>query len=192
MENTLLVRVEASYSLNFLIYIQNIFLNQSNGNKERKFPYIPTRCEFRKDFDIRFRALWDKISNQISEHPINDVKNFKEGKNLFYHGLFVDNDATLGAFNEIYQSFKVWWESFAGHFSVEKSIDENVQQIYKELANLLIDKGIKSKKELNISLIYDECLLVDLKPTSYFAVLSISDCFVNYKELITKLQLCIN
>ncbi|MEO4055628.1 hypothetical protein [Solibacillus sp. CAU 1738] len=191
MENTLLMRTEASHSLNFLVYIQNIFLNRSQSRDELKFPYIPTRCEFRKDFDMRYRELWDEVSKRISEHPINDIKIFAEEKNLFYKGLFVENDDTLNEFNEIYNSFKVWWGSFAGRFSVERSIDEKGQEIYAELASLLLEKGIKPQKELNISLIYDECVLVDLEPSSYFAVLSIRDCFVNYKELIPKLQLCI-
>lgn len=189
MKNTLLMRTGASYSLNFLVYIQNIFLNQSQKSDELKFPYTRTKCEFRKDFEMRYRELWDELSKRISEHPINDLKIFSEEKSLFYQGLFVENDDTLNEFNEIYQSFKVWWDSFAGRFLVERSIDEYSHKMYVELSNLLIEKGIKPKKELDISLIYDECLLVDLKPSSYFAVLSIRDCFVNYKELISKLQL---
>lgn len=61
MENTLLMRTEASYSLNFLIYLQNIFLNQNNSRDELKFPYISisTKCEFQKDIHIRYRDLWD-------------------------------------------------------------------------------------------------------------------------------------
>jgi hypothetical protein len=55
---------------------------------------------------------------------------------------------------------------------------------------LLIKKGIKPQKELNIILIYDDCLLIDLEQTPYFAVLSIKD-FVKSKELIAKLQLII-
>lgn len=157
MENTLLMRTEASHSLNFLVYIQNIFLNRSQSRGELKFPYISTKCEFQKDFDIRYRELWDEVSKRISEHPINDLKIFTEDKSLFYQGLFAENDDTLNEFNEIYQSFKVWRGSFAGRFSVERSIDEKGQEIYVELANLLIEKGIKPQKELNISLIYDEC-----------------------------------
>lgn len=191
MENTLLMRTEASYSLNFLVYIQNIFLNQNQSRDELKFPYIPTKCEFRKEFDVCYRELWDEVSKRISEHPINDLKIFTEEKNLFYQGLFAKNDDTLNEFNEIYQSFKVWWGSFAGRFSVERSINEYGQKIYTELANSLTEKRNGPQKELNISLIYDECLLVDLEPSSYFAVLSIKDCIVNYKELIPKLQLSI-
>ncbi|MGV2447099.1 UNVERIFIED_CONTAM: hypothetical protein FO527_23820 [Bacillus sp. ATCC 13368] len=189
MKNTLLMRTGASYSLNFLVFIQNIFLNQSQKSDELKFPYTRTKCEFREDFEMRYRELWDELSKRISEHPINDLKIFTEEKNLFYQGLFVENDDTLNEFNEIYQSFKVWWDSLAGRFLVERSIDGYSHKIYVELSNLLIEKGIKPKKELDISLIYDECLLVDLEPSSYFAVLSIRDCFVNYKKLISRLQL---
>lgn len=191
MKNTLLMRTGASYSLNFLVYIQNIFLNRSQESDELKFPYIRTKCEFRKDFEMRYKELWDELTKRISEHPINDLKIFTEEKNLFYQDLFVENDDTLNEFNEIYQSFKIWWDSFAGRFLVERSIDEYRHKIYVELSNLLIEKGIKPQKELDISLIYDECLLVDLEPSSYFAVLSIRDCFVNNKELIPKLQLSI-
>jgi len=155
MKNTLLMRTGASYSLNFLVYIQNIFLNQSQGSDELKFPYTRTKCEFQKDFEMHYRELWDELSKRITEHPINDQKIFTEEKNLFYQGLFVENDDTLNEFNEIYQSFKVWWNSFAGSFSVERSIDEYSHEIYVELSNLLIEKRIKPKKELEISLIYD-------------------------------------
>jgi L-rhamnose mutarotase len=113
VENTLLMRTEPTHSLNFLVYIQNIFLNRSQKD-ELKFPYIPTNCEFQKDFDMCFRALWDEVTKRISEHPKNDVKIFIEEKNLFYQALFVENGDNLKEFNKIYQSFKVWWDSFAG------------------------------------------------------------------------------
>ena len=192
METTLIIRTEASYSLNFLVYIQNIFLNRSQNRNELKFPYIPTKFEFRKDFEMRYRKLWGEVAKRISEHPKNDLIIFTKEKNLFYQGLFAESDDTLNEFNEIYQSFKVWWDSFAGRFSVERSIDENEQNIYAKLTNLLIEKEIKLQKEFHISLIYDECLLVDLEPSSYFATFSIRDYFMNYKELIHKLLLSIN
>lgn len=116
MENTLLLRTEAPYSLNFLVYILNIFLNRSQTRDELKFPYIPSKSEFREDFEIRYRELWNEVSKRISEHPINDLKIFTDEKNLFYQGLFVENDDTLNEYNEIYQSFKVWWGSLLGNF----------------------------------------------------------------------------
>lgn len=43
MENSLLMKIDASFALNFLIYIQNIFLNQSRKEGEVTFPYLPLR-----------------------------------------------------------------------------------------------------------------------------------------------------
>jgi L-rhamnose mutarotase len=192
MENTLLIRTEASYSLNFLIYLQNIYLNQTQSSDQLKYPYILTKCEFRKDFEKSFKELWDLVSQRISEHPMHDQTIFFEEKLLFYKSLFVEHDDCLHKFTTIYLSYKVWWGSFAGRFAIETSFDAHGQDIYTELNNLLLEKRRKPQKELNISLIYDACILLDIEPASYFAVLPIRDWFVHYKELSTKLLLSID
>ena len=188
MKNTLLMVTEASYSLNFLVYIQNIFLNQGQTRDDLKFPYIPIKYGFREDFEMQYRELWDEISKRLSEHRLDDLNIFTEEKYLFYQSLFVEKNDALEEFNELYKSFKVWWRSFTGQFSVERSVDEKGQEIYAELSSFLLEKKVKPQKELNISIIYDECLLADLKPTPYFAILSVNDCILNYKEIIQKLK----
>jgi len=187
MGNSLQMRTEATYSLNFLVYIQNIFLNQTQSKEEFKFPYIPFKYIFQEDFELCYKKLWDEVSQRISEHPMNDIKIFNEEKDLFYQSLFKPSNDNLKDYNEIYQSYKIWWDSFAGRFSVERSIDEVAQKLYMELANSLIQNEIEPQKELNISLIYDECLFVNLDAPSYFAVLSTKDLFVKYKETVLKL-----
>lgn len=82
----------------------------------------------------------------------------------------------------------MWWDSFAGRFSVERAIDEKSEKLYVELANSLIQRGIAPQKELNISLLYDDFPLGNSEVSSYFAVVSIKDFFVRYKELLAKLQ----
>ncbi|MGE8081478.1 hypothetical protein [Peribacillus loiseleuriae] len=191
MENSLLIRTEAPYTLNFLIYTQNIYLNQNRNEEELRFPYYPSKVAFKEEFDLDYKNIWDKVSQRISDHHSNDVKIFYEEKDLFYQSLFVNNSDSLKEFNEIYKSFKVWWGSFAGHFAVERSIDEKGEKLYVELASSLTQKGIEPQKELSISLVYDECLLVNLEVSSYFAILSIKDFFVKYNELVHKLQKCI-
>lgn len=191
MENSLLMRTEAPYALNFLIYIQNIYLNQNRNEEELRFPYYPSKVAFKEEFDLDYKNLWDKVSQRISDHHSNGVKIFYEEKDLFYQSLFVNNSNSLKEFNEIYKSFKVWWDSFAGHIAVERSIDEKGDKLYAELANSLTQKGIEPQKELSISLVYDECLLVNLEGSSYFAVLSIKDFFARYNELVSELQKCI-
>ena len=187
MEYSLQMRTEATYSLNFLVYLQNIFLNQNQSKEEFKFPYIPIKYIFQEDFEFCFKKLWDEVSLRISEHPMNDIKIFNEEKDLFYQRLFKESDDNLTGYTEIYQSYKIWWDSFAGRFSVERSIDDVGQKLYMELANSLVQKEIAPQKELNISLIYDEFLLANLDVSSYYAVLSTKDFFVNYKEMVPKL-----
>lgn len=188
MKNSLVMRTEATYSLNFLVYIQNIFLNQSKGKEEFKFPYTSTKYIFQEEFELRFKKLWDEVLKRISEHPINDMKIFKDEKGLFYQRLFVEGDENLKNYTEMYQSFKIWWDSFAGRFSVERSIDEKGQKLYVELANSLKQRGVELQKDLSISLIYDESSLSDLGGSPYFAVIPIKDFFIKYKELLSKLQ----
>lgn len=43
------------------------------------------------------------------------------------------------------------------------------------------------KKELSICLVYDECLLVDIEVTSYFAVIPIKNFYVNDKDVVYNL-----
>jgi len=187
MGNLFQMRTEATYSLNFLVYLQNIYLNQNQSKEMFKFPYIPIKYIFKEEFEFCFKKLWNEVSQRISEHPMNDIKIFNEEKELFYQRLFKENDDNLRDYTEIYQSYKIWWDSFAGRFSVESSIDDKGQKLYMELKNSLIQKEIEPQKELNISLIYDECQIVNLDVSSYFAVLSTKDFFVKYKEMVPKL-----
>ena len=138
MGNSLQMRTEATYSLNFLVYIQNIFLNQTQSKEEFKFPYIPIKYIFQVDFELCYKKIWDEVSQRISEHPMNDIKIFNEEKDLFYQSLFKPSNDNLKDYHEIYKSYKIWWDSFSGRFSVEKSIDEVAQKLYTELANSLI------------------------------------------------------
>lgn len=192
MKNSLEIGTDTSFALNFLIYIQNIYLNQDQNEEKLRFPYLPITVVFKDDFEIKFKELWNEIFQRIAEDNKNGVIPFYEDKDLYYEKLFVINENSSKAFNQIYKTFNVWWHSFAGHISVEKSVDEMGQQLYTELANLLIQKGVKPQRRLNISLIYDDCLLADSQITSYFSVIPIRDFFAKYKELVSKLEACID
>jgi len=56
------------------------------------------------------------------------------------------------------------------------------------LAISLMKSEIEPQKTLNISLVYEECLLAKTGVSSYFAVLAIRDFIVDYKKLVPKLQ----
>ncbi|MDA7027522.1 hypothetical protein PJ311_13095 [Bacillus sp. CLL-7-23] len=55
MENSFVMVTDAPVSLNFLIYIQNIFLNQKR--QELRFPYLSTRIVFKEDFELKYKEL---------------------------------------------------------------------------------------------------------------------------------------
>ncbi|WP_253957779.1 hypothetical protein [Metabacillus halosaccharovorans] len=181
------MRIEAPCALNFLIYIQNIFINQNNKNEEYRFPYISSKMAFDKEFLLRFEELWNEVSERICDDHINSAKIFYDEEDLFYNRLFANSSCSLKDYREIYKAFKVWWNSFAGQFSIERSIDEKSHGLYEELGNSLSQKGINPKKELSIFLVYDECLFVDLEVTSYFAVIPLKVFYVKYKDVVHKL-----
>ncbi|WP_082918250.1 hypothetical protein [Oceanobacillus sp. Castelsardo] len=192
MERSLEIGIDTSFALNLLIYIQNIYLNQHEKGEKLRFPYLSTKVVFRDDFEIKYKELWKEISQRIAEDNKKGAIPFYGDKELYYEKLFVIDGDSSKEFNEIYQTFKVWWGSFVGHFTIEKSTDEMAQQLYTELANLLVQKGIKPKRRWNISLLYDECLLAETQVFSYFAVVPTRDFFIKYKELVSKLEACMD
>lgn len=192
MKNSLQLIAEASYSLNFLVYVQNIFLNQNENKDDWKFPYLPITCQFRNDFLLRYRNLWTTVTKSISESRDIDQDIFYNEKHLFYQELFVVNDDNLTAFDQIYASFFTWWTSLAGGFSIERAMDGRVENIYHDVANILLEEKIIPKKPLNITFIYDDSIVEDLPPFSYFAVLSIKECMIRYKNVVTGLRMCVD
>lgn len=192
MGNSLLMTISASYTLNFLIYIQNIYLNQSQSIKECKYPFFPSKITYNDDFELKYKELWDEVAEIISKSKpqSNDMKIFYEEMDLFYQRLFVINSENFKKYTEIYESYLVWWESTAGQFCLEKSIDERGQKLYVELAKSLKQNGIESQRTLNICLVYDECLLANAEVSSYFAVLPINNFFSDYRNLVPKLIGC--
>lgn len=189
MENSLLMCIEAPFSLNYLIYIQNIFLNQKNSEEEYRYPYILLKnIIFKEEFEFHFKKLWNEAFQRLADNRMNELKIISEDKDLVYQSLFVDSAVSFEEYKKIYQSFIVWWDSFAGRFTIEGSITEPSDGLYAALANSLTQKEIVPKKQLNISLIYDKYLLGDLEVSSYFAVIPIRDFFINSKDLLAKLQ----
>ena len=149
------INYEDRYILCFELFdIPTKYFSQSKSKSRGfKIPLLSTKMMFKEDFELKYKELWNEISQRISDDNKIDVKIFYEEKDLFYQRLFVIDADTLMDFNETYKTFEVWWNSFAGRFSIERSIDEMGQKLYWDLANLLVQKRIKLQKELNISLI---------------------------------------
>ena len=190
MEKELFIATDAPYTLNFMLYIQNIFINQNQSTEQHKYPFIASKIDLNKNFISEYKDLWNQMIERLSNPQCNEMEIFYEEKNLFYERLFVMNADSLKTYNDIHTAFEVWWGSFAGRFSIERSIDEPLDKLYRELAKLLNQNNVKIQSQLKISLIYEECLLANEEVSPYFAVIPIRDFFVNYKDLAPKLQGC--
>lgn len=67
MKNSLVISAEASYTLNFLVYLQNLFLNQKNHEQEYRFPYLPSKhLTFAANFEFHFKELWNELSQRLA------------------------------------------------------------------------------------------------------------------------------
>lgn len=173
-----------------MIYIQNIYLNQNRNEDELKFPYLSTKVVFKEEFEEKYKELWDEVLEKLSRDKDNDLKIFYDNKYLFFQNLFENNTDNKKMFNEVYQAFQIWWNSFAGRFSIERSVDEKSQTLYADLINWLIHREKRPEKRLHISLIYDECTLANIHISSYFAVIPTRYYFINYKELLSRIRKC--
>lgn len=189
LKNSFVMVTDTSFALNFLIYIQNIYLNQNEEKEKLRFPYLSTKMAFKDDFEIQYKELWEEVAERIGNDNINGPTPFYGEKDLFYQRLFVNDEVSLMDFHETYKTFEVWWNSFTGYFTIERSIDEKGQQLYEDISDFLVQKGMEPKSRLKISLIYDESLLADTQFSSYFAVLPIKEFFVHYEELVSKFKL---
>lgn len=186
MVNSLVVRAEASYSLNFLVYLQNIFLNQNNYEQVYRFPYLPSKhLVFKENFEIHFKELWDDMSQRLADDYLGDLKIFHDEKEIFYQKLFVNSDESLKDYREIHQTFAIWARSLAGRYGIEKSVDE--ERLYRDLVHLLLPKEISPQRELHISVVYDQFPFGNLEVFPYFAIISIEEFLAQYEDVVAKL-----
>ena len=184
--NSLVIRAEASYTLNFLVYLQNIFLNQNNYEPEYRFPYLPSKhFAFEDNFEIHFKELWDQMAQRLADDCLVDLKIFHDEKERFYLKLFVDSDGSLKDYHEIHQSFHIWARSLAGRFGTERSVDE--ERLYGDLVRLLLQKGISPQRELHISVVYDRFPLGNLEVSPYFTIISIEEFLGQYEDVVARL-----
>ena len=102
MDNLLEMEIDTSFTLNFLMYIQNIYLSQNRNEKDLKFPYLSTKLVFKEDFEIKYKELLDGVSQKIFSGNDNDLIIFYEDKDLFYQKLFENSPDNLTSFNEVY------------------------------------------------------------------------------------------
>lgn len=191
MTDSFTIHTNTSHCLNFMIYIQNIYLNQKVKNEPLSFPYIAKKLNFSTDFEANFKELWHTLRKQIANERY-ELQIFHEENHIFYEKLFDTDLCNEEAFNELIRSFEVWWTSIAGRLSLERSISEYSEQLYNDLILYLEQNQIEPLHQLHISLLYDDCIFAKKNISSYSAILPTKHFFMNYRDVVTTLSTCFN
>ncbi|PFW29442.1 hypothetical protein COL07_12245 [Bacillus cereus] len=189
MTDSFTIHTNASHCLNFMIYIQNMYLNQKEKKGNLRFPYIAKTLHFSSDFETNFKELWHSLRKQIANNRY-DLQIFHEENHIFYEKLFNTQLCNEDSFKELVCSFQVWWTSIVGQLSLERSVDEYGQQLFNDLVLYLKQNEIEPLQQLHISLLYDDCLLVKENISSYSAILPTKTFFIYYRDVVTTLSTC--
>ncbi|MFE7374812.1 hypothetical protein ACFU6E_08900 [Bacillus cereus] len=189
MTDSFIIHTNTPHCLNFMIYIQNIYLNQKEKKENFRFPYITKTLHFSTDFKTNFKELWLTLRKQTANDRY-DLQIFHEENHIFYEKLFDANLCDEESFIELICSFKVWWTSIAGQLSIEYSVSHYSEQLYNDLVLYLKQNGIKPSQQLQISLLYDDCVFTKDNITSYSAILPTKHFFINYRDVVTTLSTC--
>ena len=189
MTDAFTIHTNTSHCLNFMIYIQNMYLNQKEKKGNLRFPYIAKTLHFSSDFETNFKELWHSLRKQIANNRY-DLQIFHEENHIFYEKLFNTQLCNEDSFKELVCSFQVWWTSIVGQLSLERSVDEYGQQLFNDLVLYLKQNEIEPLQQLHISLLYDDCLLVKENISSYSAILPTKTFFINYRDVVTTLSTC--
>lgn len=175
------IRVESSKVFNFLVYIQNLFINQIEQPSHPKFPYIPS-------FSVNFHPKFERNLLAISQHFLNLTTTdclqhfalYNDGREEIFHQLFETEKAT---FDEVRRSFESWWET-TGNFTTERAVDTVLDQLYVDVSSIIDDKNIM----VSIGIVYDEFLFQNKLFCGQAGILSVKECFRNYEKVVSKIS----
>ncbi|WP_395760549.1 hypothetical protein [Bacillus sp. 3G2] len=189
MTDLFTIHTNTSFCLNFMIYIQNMYLNQKEKKENLRFPYIAKQVNFSTDFEDNFKELWHTLRKQIANDRY-DLQIFHEENHIFYEKLFDTQLCNEDSFKELVCSFKVWWTSIAGQLSLEWSVSEYSTQLYNDLVLYLKQNEIEPLQQLHISLLYDDCVFAKENISSYSAIVPTKTFFIGYRDVVATLLKC--
>ena len=190
--NSFVLELNAPYSLNYLIFIQNITLNNSNDDKPL-FPYLDsTNWGLKKDeeFAVTFREVWNTAVQKNRSNRKYDHNGILKYDFTLYKSFFENNEKGIQGFNESIKSFLAWWNRVYGKLAVQSVVEPyGLDDIYRELS-----KSIKtsSEKRLYIDLIYDKPAIAQYIANTWHCVVPVEEILhTKYREkLLAKLLKC--
>lgn len=185
------MEVNAPCSLNYLITIQNIYLNSKNKDCEIPlFPYFDSSNWgiLDEEFEETFSKVWQEAVDKNSNDPMYDHNGIFHFDKELYQKLFKNNESGFIGYSESVKFFLAWWNGLYGKMAIEGVFDhDRMEKVYKELS-----ATIESERRLRIHLIYDKPVLTSNSERPWFAVVQIEDVFISNKrpELISTLLKC--
>jgi hypothetical protein len=185
------MEVNAPYTLNYLIYIQNIYLNSKNqDNDDPLFPYIDSSMWgiLDEEFENIFKEVWKEAANKNFQSRMYDHNGILDFDKALYQKLFENNVMGAFGYSESVKSFLAWWNGVFGKIATESVFDnDKINEVYRELS-----RSLDVNKRLKIDLIYDKTILTGYTENSWYAVLPIKDIYISQKrpKIISKLLKC--
>lgn len=188
------LEVNAPFSLNYLILIQNIYLNSKNKDIEKPlFPYVDGSAWglVEEGFEETFAEVWREAADKNSKNYMYDHNGVLQLDKELYQKLFQDNESGSFGYSESVKFFLAWWNGFHGKIAIEAVFDQDkMEKVYKELA-----ASVKIDKRLRIHLVYDKTVLAVRSERPWYAVVAIEEIFIHKKrpKLISELlKSCVN
>lgn len=185
----------APCSLNYLVFMQNIYENsQREGNERPLFPYVDSSkwgLLQGETFKETFREVWNEAVHKNMQNSTYDHHGIIELDSDFYQRLFEDNDNGSFGFSESLKSFSSWWGGIYGQMAVERVCDGPIQNIYWKLAESITpidDQTINRLMILNI--VYDKPLYGGKIADSWYSVLHVEEVFINWRKVVPRLLNC--
>jgi hypothetical protein len=185
------IEVNAPYSLNYLIFVQNIYLNSKNQDRDTPlFPYLDSSKWgiIDGEFKQTYKEVWEETLNNNNNSGMYDHNGILDFDKALFQKMFEDNETGFFGYSESVKSFLAWWNGIYGKIAIEGVFDDDrMNKIYRELSDT-----INANKRLKIDLIYDRPFLTGQSENSWYAVLPIEDVF-RYKhrtEVISNLVKC--
>ncbi|WP_217592960.1 hypothetical protein [Cohnella sp. GbtcB17] len=179
----------APYSLNYLVYIQNLFL--SSKGEANKFPSTNANwglLEEKLFYDV-FRAVWSEMVERLSQNHLCDHNGIIETERELFQQLFNQGSEGKEGFEESKNSFYAWFSSLAGQITIERASDHMMYyeiDIYNKLSSK-INISNTTNHDLLISLIYDDCSLGISESFYWHSIVSLRDLYIDKKSLVPQI-----
>ena len=172
------MEVNTPYSLNYLIFIQNIHLNRERSQEDRVlFPYLDSSKWGLLDQEVfvpAFKNVWEEVikRNLNRKYDHNGILSDK-----LFQTLFEPTEAGIYGYKQSSKAFLAWWDSFAGKIAVERVFDvDKMSKVYQELASSVIITPENNR--LVIDLLYDRPVITEFYQQSWYLALPIEDAFL--------------